>query len=234
MMLRCTWLVPPAIRPPGAASMPADVGAVEHGVGAGQVAAQHGHVEQHLGDAELHERRRRRRDRALPLRHRLERHAPHHLGGEALALDRAEVAALATARPSTRGGARARSTARADVAALAGEHGHADAPPAVERAEQVARPGARTSVKNTSSNSASPGHLPQRPDLDAGQVHRAQEERDALVLGGVGVGAGHEDAPVAVAAPAAPHLLTVDDEVVAVALGPRRQAAEVAARHRAR
>ena len=51
-------------------------------------------------------------------------------------------------------------------------------------------------------------------------------------LGASGFGAGHEDAPVAVAPAAAPHLLAVDDEAVAVALGPRGQPAEVAARAR--
>ena len=42
-------------------------------------------------------------------------------------------------------------------------------------------------------------------------------------LGGVRVGAGHEDAPVADPPAGAPHLLAVDDEAVAVALGPRGQ-----------
>ena len=45
----------------------------------------------------------------------------------------------------------------------------------------------------------------------------------------VGIGAGHEDAPVADPPAGAPHLLAVDDEPVAVALGPGRQRPEVAA-----
>ena len=48
-------------------------------------------------------------------------------------------------------------------------------------------------------------------------------------LGSDAVGAGHEDAPVAVATARAPHLLTVHDEAVAVALGRRAQRREVAA-----
>ncbi len=42
-------------------------------------------------------------------------------------------------------------------------------------------------------------------------------------------GARHQDAPVAVAPAGTPHLLTVQDVVVAVEFGPRRQRAEVAA-----
>ena len=44
------------------------------------------------------------------------------------------------------------------------------------------------------------------------------------MLGGVRVRAGHEDAPVAHPPAGAPDLLAVDDEVVAVALGPGRRA----------
>ena len=44
------------------------------------------------------------------------------------------------------------------------------------------------------------------------------------------VGAGHADAPVADATVRAPHLLAVHDVLVAVALGPRAQAGEVATR----
>ena len=73
------------------------------------------------------------------------------------------------------------------------------------------------------------GHLLERADLHAGQVHREHEERDALVLLRLGVGAGHEDAPVAVPPAAAPHLLAVDDEAVSVAFGLGGKPAEVAA-----
>ena len=41
MMLRCTWLVPPAMRPPGRGEHAGGVGAFEHGLGAGEVAPQH-------------------------------------------------------------------------------------------------------------------------------------------------------------------------------------------------
>ena len=56
MMVRWTWLVPPAMRPPGAASIAGGGGTVEQRGRAGRVAPEHGAVEEELGDAELHER----------------------------------------------------------------------------------------------------------------------------------------------------------------------------------
>ena len=117
--------------------------------------------------------------------------------------------------------------ARTDVAALAGEHRHADAPTAVERSEQIG--GGQPDVgEEDFIELRLTRHLLQRAHLDAGRVHRTQEERDALVLGRLGIGTGHQDAPVAVAPSAAPHLLPVDDEGVAVGDGARGQTAEVA------
>ena len=55
------------------------------------------------------------------------------------------------------------------------------------------------------------------------------EEADALVLGGVGVGAGEEEAVVGEVEVPAPDLLADDDEVVAVAAGLGAQAGEVGA-----
>ena len=52
-----------------------------------------------------------------------------------------------------------------------------------------------------------------------GRLHVDQQAADALVLGGVGVGADVELAPVGVAAQAVPGLLAVDHEVVAVEPG---------------
>ena len=72
-------------------------------------------------------------------------------------------------------------------------------------------------------------HLAQRPDLDAGLVHRQHEVRDALVLGHVPVGAGQQHAVVGVVGAGVPHLLAVDDPLVAVALGPGRESGEVGA-----
>ena len=58
MMFFCTWVVPPAMRPPGAPEEAGAGVAPQHGVGAGQVGLEHGEVEQQLGDAELGQRAR--------------------------------------------------------------------------------------------------------------------------------------------------------------------------------
>jgi hypothetical protein len=60
------------------------------------------------------------------------------------------------------------------------------------------------------------GHLLQRPHLDARLVHVDGEVGDALVLGRVRVGAGQQHAEVGDLAARRPHLLPVDDPLVAV------------------
>ena len=62
-----------------------------------------------------------------------------------------------------------------------------------------------------------------------GLVHGHEQERDALVLGDVGVGAGEHEDPVGQVAGAGPDLLAVDDPLVAVELGPAPEVAEVGA-----
>ena len=61
---------------------------------------------------------------------------------------------------------------------------------------------------------AGDGH--QRPRLDARQAHVDEQARDAFVFGRVGVGTHEQLAPVGHVAERRPHLLAVDDEVVAV------------------
>jgi len=63
------------------------------------------------------------------------------------------------------------------------------------------------------------GDLPQRPHLDAGRGHVADEVGHAAVLGHVRVGAGDQDRPARLVRHGRPHLLAVDDPVVAVAHG---------------
>ena len=89
--------------------------------------------------------------------------------------------------------------------------------------------GTRASSRKTSLKWALAGDLADRPDLDAGLAHRAPEERDAPVLGDVPVGAGDEHPVLGLLAARRPHLLAVDDPLVAVALGPGLQAGEVGA-----
>ena len=71
------------------------------------------------------------------------------------------------------------------------------------------------------------GDLPQRPDGDAGRAQVDDEARDALVLGHGRVGAEDAEAEVAVVRAARPHLLAVEHELVAVALGARAERSEV-------
>ena len=72
-------------------------------------------------------------------------------------------------------------------------------------------------------------HAADLPDGDAGGVHGDKEDGDAAVLGGVGVGAGEEEAELGALGVARPDLLTVDDVVVAVAHRPRLERREIGA-----
>ena len=59
-------------------------------------------------------------------------------------------------------------------------------------------------------------HLPERPHGDTRLTHVDHEETEPGVLGNVPVGAGHEDAHVCVVGAGVPHLLPIDDPLVAV------------------
>jgi hypothetical protein len=74
--------------------------------------------------------------------------------------------------------------------------------------------------------------LPQRAHGDARRLHVDEQEADALVLGGRGIGPHEEEAPVGDVPHARPHLLPVDDVMVAVAHGARLEIREVGARVR--
>ena len=220
--------------PAGCAEHAVGIRPEDHGVGTGDVAAQHRRVERHVGDPQLHQRGGGRRDRTLSLGHRLERGAPTDERGELLSFDRVELA-LITELGHARQPALEPDHRRADVPALAGEDRHPDAPSAVERAEEMIGGQGDIGEEHLVELGLT-GHLLQRSYLDAGQVHRAEEERDALVLRSTvrsgrieGAGTRHQDAPVAVAPARTPHLLTVQEVVVTVEFGPGRQRSEVAA-----
>ena len=76
------------------------------------------------------------------------------------------------------------------------------------------------------------GDLDQRLGLDPVLLHVHQEVGEALVLGGVGVGAGDEHAPLGVLGEGGPDLLAGDDPFVAVLDRARLQRGEVGARLR--
>ena len=90
--------------------------------------------------------------------------------------------------------------------------------------------GQRASVKNTSQNSAVPSGWVMPRTSTPGWLHRHEQVGDALVLGRVRVGAGEQEAVVGVVALGGPHLLAVDDPLVAVEHGRRLQAGQVGAR----
>ena len=72
-----------------------------------------------------------------------------------------------------------------------------------------------------------PDRVADRPHLDSGRRHVQQEVRNALALGGIGVGAGQQQAPVGVHTAAGPQLLAVDDEGVALAARGGAQAGQI-------
>ena len=73
------------------------------------------------------------------------------------------------------------------------------------------------------------GDLAQRPHVDAGRLHVDDEVRDAAVLRLLGIGARDQDPPVGVLRVRVPHLLPVDDPLVAVAHRTRAERGEVGA-----
>ena len=72
-------------------------------------------------------------------------------------------------------------------------------------------------------------HETQRLDGDAGRVHRDDDDRDALVLLGVRIGADGEPAVVGATGEGGPHLLAVDDVLVTVAHGAGLERGEIGA-----
>src|SRR5207244_639762 len=73
------------------------------------------------------------------------------------------------------------------------------------------------------------GHLPQGSHGDARRLHVDDEVGAPAVLRDVPVAAGEQDAEVGVVRGRGPHLLTVDDPLVAVALGPGGDGGDVGA-----
>ena len=97
------------------------------------------------------------------------------------------------------------------------------------RSPMIASSPTRASVRNTSLNIARPVISRSGRTSMPGLVHVDREVRDALVLGHVGVGAGDQHPEVGDVTRRRPHLLPVDDPLVAVADGARLQPGEVAA-----
>ena len=112
--------------------------------------------------------------------------------------------------------------------ALVGEGGHGHAPAAVDLAEHPLVRHPHVGEEHLAEVRRA-GHLPERAHLDARRVHVDEEVGDPAVLRLVRVGAGQEDAEVAVLRAGRPHLLTVHHPLVTVAHGPGGEPGEVAA-----
>ncbi len=106
-----------------------------------------------------------------------------------------------------------------------------DRPPAVERADQVLLGHAHVGEEHfVEVAEVFVGKLGERAPLDAGRRRVDDQRADALVLGRARIGAHEAQAPVGVMRARCPHLLAVDDELVADQLGARLEACEIAAR----
>ena len=134
---------------------------------------------------------------------------------------------VAADRAGQRGDAAA-ATAGAEPAALEHQRGVGDRPAVVDAADGGVDRHPHVGEEHLVEHGAS-GELAQRPDLDAGLVHVDREVGDALVLGHVGIGAGEQHAEVGPVAARGPHLLAVDDPLVAVELGAGVEPGEVGA-----
>ena len=110
--------------------------------------------------------------------------------------------------------------------ALDGQHRHGRPPAVVQPADRIVVTHAGV-VHEDLVELAVTGHVPQGANLDAGLAHVDAEERDALVLGHVGVGARHHDGPIGRVSGSGPDLLAVDDPLVAISLGGGPQPCQV-------
>ncbi len=119
-------------------------------------------------------------------------------------------------------------SAAADAGALVHQRGHRHAPALADIADAVGVGDADLGHVDLVELGLA-GDLAQRPDLDSGGVHVEGEVGQALVLGRLGVGAGHEHAAVGDVGERVPHLLAADHPLVAVAHRLGGQAGQVGA-----
>ncbi len=138
---------------------------------------------------------------------------PHSLSH----LDEAIELALVADRPG-----------RCGLAPLETEQRHRDGPAVVDAADDVLLRAASVGVEDLVELALAGDHL-DRTHLDAGLVHRHQQERDALVLRRVGVGASEREDVVGEMAGRGPDLLTVEHPFVTVEFGLEPDVAEIGA-----
>ncbi len=122
--------------------------------------------------------------------------------------------------------ARRVAAARAEAGALVHQRGVGGGPSVVDAADERGVGHAGVGEEDLVEEGVT-GHLLEGTNVDALLEHLEGEVRDALVLGDVGVGAGEQHAEVGVLATRGPHLLAIDDPLVAIPDGPGLQAGEV-------
>ena len=105
---------------------------------------------------------------------------------------------------------------------------HRDLPALADRAEQVLL-GHLDVAEEDLVELGVTGDLPERPHLDAGRVHVGDHVGQVVVPALVGQAETDEDAVVGDVRERRPHLLPVDEEVVAAILDPRADGRQVAA-----
>ena len=115
-----------------------------------------------------------------------------------------------------------------DEGALVVQHGRGDIPALVLLADERLR-GVHAAVVVVDDLLLAAAEVAERLGAQPLGVGGDHEEADALVLGGLGVGAGEQEAVLGLFQMAAPDLLAADDEVVAVAPRFRGQPREVGA-----
>ncbi len=118
-------------------------------------------------------------------------------------------------------------------AALEPERRHGNLPPVVHATDDVVLGAAHVGEEDLV-ELGRPVHLFDRPHLHPGLLHRDEEVGDPGVLRRVGVGAGQQEDVVGVVRLGRPHLLPVDDPLVAVELGPGLETRPGPSRRRAR
>ena len=116
--------------------------------------------------------------------------------------------------------------ARAVRAALVHQRAHRHVPAVIYFAENIFSGDAHIAEEELVEFGFA-GHLAQGANFDAGRFHVHEQDGEAFVFGGGGVGANDEFAPVADPAIAGPDFLAVHDVVVAVEPGFGLQAGEI-------
>ena len=184
MMVRWIWLVPPAMRPAGAASTPSASGPSSRLRAPGDVGSSHGDVVEELGDRRASSASRPRTPRDPAGDPGRWRRGPRHEGARPMrstlrpTLPRPSTAASSPAIAASR---RSREITEAPMCprsfvstAMPTPH-----PPWSGPSRSVAGHGDVGEEHLVELGVA--GHLAQRPHLDAGSAHVEQEERDAPV-----------------------------------------------------